>query len=59
MNKRDFMSSSKEKFSNAWRGPGGMREVLLQAVPIIVTQSTDTILMFTDRYLLARSSAEI
>ena len=50
-------TSFSHKLTRSWQGPGGMREVLLQAVPIIITQSTDTILMFTDRYLLAKSSA--
>ena len=40
----------------SWQGPGGMREVLIQATPIIITQSSDTILMFTDRFLLSGES---
>ena len=44
------------RIKKSWYGPGGMREVLTQATPIIVTQSSDTVLMFTDRYLLSGKS---
>ena len=50
--------SFRHRIQRSWQGPGGVREVLIQALPIIITQSIDTILMFTDRYLLAKSSPE-
>ena len=49
---RNFVEAQKK----SWRGPGGIKVVLIQATPIIITQSSDTILMFTDRYLLAGKS---
>ncbi|MDD7984437.1 MATE family efflux transporter [Lentisphaera marina] len=45
-----------EAQKRSWRGPGGIKALLIQATPIIITQSSDTILMFTDRYLLAGKS---
>lgn len=36
-----------------WEGPGGIRELLILAVPMIVSQAADTVMLFVDRLFLS------
>src|SRR5512138_3246622 len=39
-------------------GPGGIREMLIIAVPMVISSSCKTVMTFTDRLFMARIGAE-
>lgn len=43
---------------NRWQGPGGYRELLIIAVPMILSMTSNTLMQFTDRIFLAKYSLD-
>ncbi|OPZ60910.1 MAG: Multidrug resistance protein NorM [Deltaproteobacteria bacterium ADurb.Bin510] len=52
------MRSPSVKSSFVWQGPGGLREVLILAFPLILSTASWTVQQFIDRMFLAWYSAE-
>jgi MATE family multidrug resistance protein len=46
------------RVENWWRRPAGVREVLLMALPLVVSNLSATIMIFTDRVFLAHYSTD-
>jgi len=46
------------RIANAWAGPAGVRELLQIAFPLFISQSCETVMMFTDRLFLSRLGPE-
>jgi MATE family multidrug resistance protein len=45
-------------FKKYFEGPGGIREMLVVALPMVVSSACDTVMIFTDRLFLARLGSE-
>ncbi len=45
-------------FQRHLEGPGGIREMLVIALPMVVSSACDTIMIFTDRLFLSRIGSE-
>ncbi|MDP6330010.1 MAG: MATE family efflux transporter, partial [SAR324 cluster bacterium] len=43
-------------FSKQFEGPGGISQLLYIAIPMVVSQACETIMMFTDRLFLSQVS---
>jgi MATE family multidrug resistance protein len=39
-------------------GPGGIREMLIVALPMVVSSACETVMVFTNRLFLARQGSE-
>lgn len=52
------MSSFFQLISTAWRQPGGYREVCKISLPLIISMSSHTVMLFTDRLFLGRYSLD-
>ena len=47
-----------KKYFSGYHKPGGIREVLILALPMIISTACDGIMTFTDRLFLARVGSE-
>jgi len=48
------MTSLHQLISTAWQRPGGYRDVLRISLPLIISMSSFTVMLFTDRLFLGR-----
>ena len=49
---------SVKKYFSGYHEPGGIRELLILALPMIISTASDGIMTFTDRLFLARVGSE-
>lgn len=50
--------STKKSLANHFHGPGGGLEVLQIAIPLFISQASETVMMFTDRLFLSKLGPE-